>query len=189
MSCSPLVVSGFPGPSEVEGSRTVTVRASVSVPSPRNSLAPVLSSAAAGRRSSRSRAIHSTRFDTLGKSTAHSTRDAASIRARSASLNVSPERSKVFDGTHPQYGHSPPTSSRSTTASVSPLSRRPPAIASPATPPPRHTTSNSWDTSGPPIGHCSTEPHCALLDDRVDRYQGMGRNEEETVVKSTVFRV
>ena len=71
-------------------------------------------------------------------------------RARSASLKVSLERSRVLEGMHPQYGHSPPTSSRSTTASVSPLSRRPTAIASPATPPPRHTTSNSWGTSLPP---------------------------------------
>jgi len=31
-----------------------------------------------------------------------------------------PERSRVLRGTQPQYGHSPPTSSRSTTASVSP---------------------------------------------------------------------
>ena len=90
-------------------------------PSPRKSLAPVASSAAAGRLSSRLRAIHSTRLETFGKSTAHSTREAARRRARSASLNVSPERSKVFEGTQPQYGHSPPTSSRSTTASVSPL--------------------------------------------------------------------
>src|SRR5262249_11223031 len=34
--------------------------------------------------------------------------------------------------------------SRSTTASVNPLPCRPPAIASPATPPPRQTTSNSF---------------------------------------------
>ena len=122
---------------------TATVRRFVSVPSPRKSRAPVASIAAAGRLSSRFRAIHRTRVDTLGKSTAHSTREAARTRARPASVNVSPERSKVLDGTQPQYGHSPPTSSRSTTASVSPLSRRPDAIASPATPPPRQTTSNS----------------------------------------------
>ena len=100
---------------------TATVRRSVSFPSPRKSLAPVASSAAAGRLSSRLRAIDSTRFETFGKSTAHSTREAARRRARSASLNVSPDRSRVFEGTQPQYGHSPPTSSRSTTASVSPL--------------------------------------------------------------------
>ncbi len=99
-----------------------TVRRSVSFPSPRKSLAPVASIAAAARLSSRSRAIHSVRFETLGKSTAHSTREAARTRARSASLNVSPERSKVLEGMQPQYGHSPPTSSRSTTASVRPLS-------------------------------------------------------------------
>src|SRR5712664_1998537 len=122
---------------------TSTVRKSVSVPSPRKSLAPVASIAAAGRLSSRLRAIHSTRVETLGKSTLHSTRDAASTRARPASVSVSPERSSVFEGTQPQYGHSPPTSSRSTTASVRPLPCSPPAIASPATPPPRHTTSNS----------------------------------------------
>ena len=129
---------------------TATVRRSVSFPSPRKSLAPVASIAAAGRLSSRSRAIHSTRLETLGKSTVHSTREAARARARSASVKVSLERSRVLEGTQPQYGHSPPTSSRSTTASVSPLSRRPTAIASPATPPPRHTTSNSWGTSLPP---------------------------------------
>src|SRR5262249_30823072 len=101
--------------------------------------------AAAGLLSSRSRAIHNTRFETLGKSTVQSTREAASARARPASSRVSPERSSVFDGMQPQYGHSPPTSSRSTTASVRPLSRSPSAIASPATPPPRHTTSNCSD--------------------------------------------
>ena len=56
---------------------TATVRRSVSVPSPRKSLAPVASIAAAGRLSSRLRAIHSTRLETLGKSTVHSTREAA----------------------------------------------------------------------------------------------------------------
>ena len=81
---------------------TSTVRRSVSLPSPRKSLAPVASSAAAGWLSSRSRAIHSTRLETLGKSTVHSTREAARRRARSASLNVSPERSRVLDGTQPQ---------------------------------------------------------------------------------------
>jgi hypothetical protein len=81
---------------------TTTVFRSVNFPSPRTSLAPVASMAAAGRRSSRSRAIQSTRLETFGKSTVHSTRDAARRRARSASLNVSPERSKVFEGTQPQ---------------------------------------------------------------------------------------
>src|SRR5438067_1181875 len=122
---------------------TSTVRRSTSVPCPRTSLAPVASSAAAGRESSRSRAIHRTRLDTVAKSTSQSTREAASLRARPASSMVSADRRNVLDGTQPQYGHSPPTSSRSTTASESPLSRSPPAIASPATPPPRQTTSNS----------------------------------------------
>ena len=45
---------------------TSTVRWSVSFPSPRNNVAPVASSAAAGRVSSRSRAIHSTRLETFG---------------------------------------------------------------------------------------------------------------------------
>src|SRR5438552_1884507 len=122
---------------------TSTVRRSTSFPSPRTSLAPVASSAAAGRESSRSRAIHSTRLETFGKSTSQSTREAASVRARPASSSVSPDRSSVFDGTQPQYGHSPPTSSRSTTAIDSPLPCSSPAMASPATPPPRQTTSNS----------------------------------------------
>jgi hypothetical protein len=37
-------------------------------------------------------------------------------------------RGRVLESTQPQSGHSHPTSSRSTTASVSPLSRRPTAI-------------------------------------------------------------
>jgi hypothetical protein len=49
--------------------------------------------------SSRLRAIDSTRLETLGKSTVHSTRDAASRRARSDSVNVSPERRKVLEVT------------------------------------------------------------------------------------------
>ena len=130
-------------------SRPSTVRRSVSVPSPRESRAPGASIAAAARLSSRLRAIDRTRLETLGKSTVHSTRDAARRRARWASVNVSLERSRVLEGTQPQDGHSPPTSSRSTTASLSPLSRRPTAIASPATPPPRHTTSNSCGKSYP----------------------------------------
>jgi hypothetical protein len=73
-------------------------------PFARKSRAPVASIAAAGRLSSRSRAIHSTRLETFGKSTAHSTRDAARRRARSASVNVSPERAKVFEGTQPSTG-------------------------------------------------------------------------------------
>ena len=72
------------------------------VPAPRKSFAPVVSSALAGLVSSRSRAIQSTRLETLGKSTSHSTRDAASWRARAASSMVSAERRKVLDGTQPQ---------------------------------------------------------------------------------------
>jgi hypothetical protein len=78
---------------------TATVRNSVSFPSPRKSRAPVASIAAAGRLSSRLRAIHSTRWETLGKSTVHSTRGAARTRARSASVKVSLERSRVLEGT------------------------------------------------------------------------------------------
>ncbi len=122
---------------------TSIVRGSTSLPSPRNSFAPFFSSAAAGRESSKSRAIQSTRLETFGKSTSHSTRDAERARARPASSSTSPERSRVFDGTQPQYGHSPPTSSRSTTATDRPLPSSLPTSASPATPPPRHRTSNS----------------------------------------------
>ena len=38
----------------------------------------------------------------LGEVHGHSTREAARARARSASLNVSPERSSVFEGMQPQ---------------------------------------------------------------------------------------
>ena len=83
-------------------SPTSTVRGSRSFPSPRKSRAPVFSRAAAGLRSSRSRAIQRTRFDTFEKSTLQSTREAASVRARSASVSDSPDRSNVLDGMHPQ---------------------------------------------------------------------------------------
>src|SRR6184192_1657434 len=86
---------------------TSTVRRSTTLPAPLMSFAPVASKAAAGRVSSRSRAIQSTRFETFGKSRSHSTFEAARLRARPASASVSPERSSVFEGTQPQYGHSP----------------------------------------------------------------------------------
>src|SRR5690242_4916650 len=166
---------------------TLTVRRSTIVPAPRNSFAPVASSAAAGRASSRSRAIHSTRLETFAKSTSQSTRDAASERARPASARVSPERSSVFEGTQPQYGHSPPTSSRSTTATESPLPSRPPAIASPATPPPRHTTSNSCGKLTSTLGAAAAQlfqprdPSAAeKLDDVIAR--GPGKNPLRRVV-------
>ena len=135
---------------------TSTVRRSLSFPSPRKSRAPVASIAAAGWLSSRLRAIHSTRVEILGKSTVHSTHEAARTRARSASVSVSPERSSVFDGTHPQYGHSPPTSSRSTTANVRPLSRSPPRwlLQPPHRPDRRHripVASSSPVTAGPTL--------------------------------------
>src|SRR5207237_1712658 len=114
---------------------TSTVRRSTSVPCPRTSRAPVASSAVAGRESSRSRAIHRTRLETLAKSTSQSTREAASLRARPASSMVSADRRNVLEGTQPQYGHSPPTNSRSTTTTVSPLSRIPPALPAPPPPP------------------------------------------------------
>ena len=72
---------------------TVIVRGSFNFPSPRKSLAPVASIAAAGRLSSRLRAIHNTRVETLGKSTLHSTRDAARTRARSAPATPPPRQS------------------------------------------------------------------------------------------------
>src|SRR6266481_1924180 len=59
---------------------TSTVRRSTTLPSPLMSFAPVASSAAAGRESSRSRAIHSTRLETFGKSRSHSEREAAALQ-------------------------------------------------------------------------------------------------------------
>src|ERR1700694_5114592 len=57
------------------------------------------------------------------------------------------------------------------TASVSPLPSRPPAIASPATPPPRHTTSNSCVIGPPPQGaivHALPRDHAAIRDNHPD---------------------
>src|SRR5438270_5063531 len=122
---------------------TSIVRGPVSWPSPRTRTAPAASSALAGLVSSRSRAIQRTRLEILGMSTVHSTLLAASCRARPDSASVSPERRRVLLGTQPQYGHSPPTSPLSTTATVSPEPFSSPPIASPQTPAPRQRTSNS----------------------------------------------
>src|SRR5215213_8971346 len=56
---------------------------------------------------------------------------------------TSPGLTSVLLGIHAQYVHSPPTSSRSTSATRSPASAQRPAITSPAGPPPTTTTSNS----------------------------------------------
>ena len=58
-----------------------------------------------------------------------------------APCTASPGRSSVFDGMHAQYEHSPPTSSRSTSATRRPPSASAPAQCSPGEPPPSTITS------------------------------------------------
>src|SRR4029453_3369920 len=60
-----------------------------------------------------------------------------------AAWAASPGRSSVLDGMHAKYEHSPPTSSRSTSATRSPPSASAPAQCSPGDPPPRTITSYS----------------------------------------------
>jgi hypothetical protein len=58
-----------------------------------------------------------------------------------APCTASPGRSSDFDGMQAQYEHSPPTSSRSTTATRSPRAARAAAQCSPGAPPPKTITS------------------------------------------------
>src|SRR5215475_13918151 len=69
------------------------------------------------------------------------TSTSAVAAASQAPCTASPGRSNVFDGIQAQYEHSPPTSSRSTTATRKPPSASAPAQCSPGAPPPRTITS------------------------------------------------
>ena len=75
------------------------------------------------------------------QASAASTSTSALAAASFASCTASPGRSSVLDGMHAQYEHSPPTSSRSTTATRRPPSARAPAQCSPGAPAPRTMTS------------------------------------------------
>ena len=61
--------------------------------------------------------------------------------ARRAAASTSPGRMSVLEGMHPQYEHSPPTSSRSTMATRRPAVGQRPAACSPAGPAPITSTS------------------------------------------------
>src|ERR671918_1166992 len=66
---------------------------------------------------------------------------------RRAAASTSPGRISVFDGMQPQYEHSPPTSSRSTSATESPPAAQRSTATSPAGPPPTTMTSKVSVTS------------------------------------------
>ena len=70
-----------------------------------------------------------------------STSTSALEAASRAPCTASPGRSSVLDGMHAQYEHSPPTSSRSTTATRRPPSASAPAQCSLGEPPPITITS------------------------------------------------
>lgn len=72
---------------------------------------------------------------------AHLELGSVSPATRLASARASGARRSVLLGTHAQNAHSPPTSSRSTSATLRPLPRSLLTTASPAGPPPRITTS------------------------------------------------
>ena len=75
------------------------------------------------------------------QASAASTSTSAVAAASRAPCTASPGRSSVFDGMHAQYEHSPPTSSRSTSATRSPPSASAPAQCSPGEPAPITMTS------------------------------------------------
>ena len=75
------------------------------------------------------------------QASAASTSTSAVAAASRAACTASPGRSSVFDGMHAQYEHSPPTSSRSTSATRRPPSASAPAQCSPGEPPPMTITS------------------------------------------------
>src|SRR4051795_12788698 len=82
-----------------------------------------------------------------------STSTSAVAAASRAPCTASPGRSKVLEGMQAQYEHSPPTSSRSTTATRSPPCANAPAQCTPGEPPPITMTSKSV-TTRPLHGAC-----------------------------------
>ena len=109
-------------------------------------VAPCSTSASVALVSSSSREMSWVRCEIFAKSTSHSTREAARARARPASASTSAERSSVLLGMQPQYGHSPPTSSRSMTAKLIPVPFSSLATPSETVPAPMQMTSN-WSPS------------------------------------------
>ena len=75
------------------------------------------------------------------QASAASASTSAVAAASRAAWTASPGRSSVFDGMQAKYEHSPPTSSRSTSATRRPPSANAPAQCSPGEPPPRTITS------------------------------------------------
>src|SRR3954453_11321197 len=95
-------------------------------------------------------------YDDTMKSRHASTSVTSTVAVAAASFAAcaaSPGRSNVLDGMHAQYEHSPPTSSRSTTATRSPPCANAPAQCSPGEPPPITMTSKSV-TTRPLHGAC-----------------------------------
>ena len=72
---------------------------------------------------------------------AASTSTSAVASASRAAYTASPGRSSVLEGMQAKYEHSPPTSSRSTSATRNPPSASAPAQCSPGEPPPTTITS------------------------------------------------
>ena len=88
-------------------------------------------------------ALASVWFETMKSrhASAASTSTCALPAASFAACAASPGRRSVFDGMQAQYEHSPPTSSRSTTATRNPPSANAPAQCSPGAPAPTTMTS------------------------------------------------
>ena len=142
-------------PPERRGQLTATSPGALIRPCPRTRMPPLPVNRSTATLSSQSSVASSRiRRATGAQSGAISARPAMpGIRRPSAIRSAA--RIIIFEGTHPQYGHSPPTSRLSTPATASPASARVPAACSPPGPMPMTTTSTfrSRSVKFPPHRH------------------------------------
>jgi len=123
------------------GSSTSTTRGPARRPRPRTMV--MCRSVSQGRDPVSSQfAVNRSRNANVTPASAEPVTAEAAPGTRRAAASTSPGRSRTLEGMHPQYEHSPPTSSRSTMATDSPASAQRPATFSPAGPAPTTTTSN-----------------------------------------------
>ena len=123
-----------------EWTSTSTTRSPANRPWPRTSSTPTSFSHCACESSIHSPVIQSRRASAAAASMGPVTASRAP-GTRDAAARMSPGRMSVLLGMQPQYEHSPPTSSTSTSATCSPPDAARPATFSPAGPPPMTTTS------------------------------------------------
>src|SRR5260221_3363614 len=106
------------------------------------------------------------------------------------SVSRSAARIIIFEGTQPQYGHSPPTSLSSTPATTRPASASWPAAYSPPGPMPMTTTSTSCSLTGPPgAGACSRAAKPRHQGQESTRGDGAGGRETARATGTTRSRL